>query len=651
MRSKVLLLGSLLLLWGVSASAGENSAGKLAMHLVASEEYLDCSDLLPESCEAINCDLSAAELEAANGYGYLAFIAYDVTSVKGVEFAVDGLPTGRGGPVVQGPHWCSSGALSMGDVMDGGGIVSGDCLEPDPVSGLCLLSYLSFHYTGEDPLYIEYGQSTFSHPLDPGNFFLDCTADYEEDDVTYETGCVIKGEALDEPPCGGGEEMGGEGGGGLVWRMHLDIIHRYRFIEQFLGEDGYMLPGKEFPLSRTAEVLVNEFAEGGVEAEAGRKFPLPFIRFEIRGEPTWVGGDELRGRPNAEHYVGFLPVNQDGTFPDEGIDWWSWEYGRPLEPEKWVHPSFEWSDPTAGIAVSFASGHLDFQEREGRDESVNLGFREGYVAAFDRTSRRLAVAGWEEATSRWHLVVLDERGRVVFEDPWEVRPTTHFHSLEGGSSLLYAVWEDEETAPSRPQVHPLPGGSLLEPVNPRDQSSLGAYRVSLRTGRVTKVPDVPLPGFPEGELPDRRQPYSLDGRYRVKLKPLPKRYLVAYYDVSDPVNPVLLWEKWEGWSLQCSAVSANGDYVAEILSVARYPEGPDGPGYDDWRKTLRLRARDGGELGSYTVPSEKMGLGRLVFYGSYLLVGYDGTRGRGYRNLYVHDMRVPWNLGEGGDGE
>jgi len=177
--------------------AGQNSAGKLAMHLVASEEVLTCEDLLPLSCEAIDSDLSAAELQAANGYGYLAFIAYDVTSVKGVEFAVDGFPSGRGGPVVQGPHWCAPGALSMGHILDGGGIVSGGCIEPDPVSGLAVLAYLSFHYTGEDPLYIDYAPSTFSHRLDPQSFFLDCSTDYVEDMVTYETGGVIGGQAYD----------------------------------------------------------------------------------------------------------------------------------------------------------------------------------------------------------------------------------------------------------------------------------------------------------------------------------------------------------------------------------------------------------------------------------------------------------------------
>lgn len=652
MRSNVVLVSCLLLLWATTAFAGENSAGKLAMHLVASEEYLDCADLLPESCEGINCDLSAAELEAANGYGYLAFIGYDVTHLVGVEFAVAGFPTGRSGPTVQGPFWCIPEALAIRDIFEEGGIASGLCTEPDPASGLVLLGYLSFHYAGEDPLYIEYTPSTFSHTLEPRNYFLDCPPGYEEDRVTYETGCVIKGEALDGPLCeAGGDSIGGESAGGLVWAMDLDVMRRDHFIEQFLGEDGYMLPGKEFPLPRTAEVLLNEFAEGGVKAAEGQRFPLPFIRFEIKGEPTWLPEDESHMRWDAEHYVGFLPVNPDGTFPEEGIDWWSWEHGRSLKPEKWVYASFEWSDPTVGIAVSFASGSLDFQASEGKEKSMRLGFRQGCVAAFDRASRRLAIAGYDEAACRWHLVVLDERGRVLLEDPWDVAPTTHFRSLEGGSSVLYAVWEDEETAPSRPQVHPIPKGELRRPVNPRDQASLGAYRVSLRTGRVTKVPDVPRPGFPEGERPDRRQPYSLDGRYRVKLKPLPKGYLVAYYDVSDPMNPVLLWEKWEGWSLQCSAVSANGDYVAEILSGLHYPEGPDGPSYDDWRTTLRLRGRDGRQLGSYTVPLEKMGLGPLVFYGPYLLVGYDGTRGSGCGNLYIHDMRVPWNLGEGGSGE
>jgi len=88
---RYIVITSLVVLVGASACpAGQNSAGKLAMHLVASDQILGCEDLLPASCEDIDGDLSAAELAASSGYGYLAFVAYDVTSVKGVEFAVEG---------------------------------------------------------------------------------------------------------------------------------------------------------------------------------------------------------------------------------------------------------------------------------------------------------------------------------------------------------------------------------------------------------------------------------------------------------------------------------------------------------------------------------------------------------------------------------
>ena len=59
----------------VTAAASGNI--KFAMHVVATAESLGCNDLTPLSCDSINVDISAAELEASDGYGYVLFLAYD----------------------------------------------------------------------------------------------------------------------------------------------------------------------------------------------------------------------------------------------------------------------------------------------------------------------------------------------------------------------------------------------------------------------------------------------------------------------------------------------------------------------------------------------------------------------------------------------
>ena len=64
------------------------------MHVIASDEYLDCADLVPAACESINVDISVAELFEAGGYGYIALLAYDVEEITSAEFALAGWPTG-----------------------------------------------------------------------------------------------------------------------------------------------------------------------------------------------------------------------------------------------------------------------------------------------------------------------------------------------------------------------------------------------------------------------------------------------------------------------------------------------------------------------------------------------------------------------------
>ena len=97
-----------------------NEHGSLAIHLVASYEYLQCDDLCPPgmTCEEVNCDLSLVEIEASGGYGYAAFVAYNIEQVVALEFYVVGWPTGPGTPDFTGPTYCP----------DGGGWVVGEPL-------------------------------------------------------------------------------------------------------------------------------------------------------------------------------------------------------------------------------------------------------------------------------------------------------------------------------------------------------------------------------------------------------------------------------------------------------------------------------------------------------------------------------------------
>jgi len=583
---RYIVITSLVVLVGASACpAGQNSAGKLAMHLVASDQILGCEDLLPASCEDIDGDLSAAEL----------------------------------------------------------GIVSGDCLEPDPVSGLCLLGYLSFHYTGEDPLYIEYGQSTFSHPLYPANFFLDCTPDYEEDYVFYETGCVIKGETLDLPLCGGREDMGG-GGGGLVWAMCLEQVDGKSpgsgQGSDDLGRARFVLP--------SAKVHVNLIGDSKSAKTGSRAFPLPYLRLVAQGETTWrqslPGGMRL---PDYEYYVGFLPVQSDGSLPAEGIDWWSWEHGKSIAPEKWVTSSFRWEDPAEGLDLSFSEGALSFGVSEGARVSTTVPFDRGYVGAFDRVSRRVGIVGCDEAGA-WHLVVLDDEGRIVFEDPWETPPSTHLHSSPDGSALLYAVWEDATTATSRPHVHPLPPDESSRPAYPEFHPTLGAYWVSLRTGKLEKVPQLKHRQWPADSGFNARWSFSRDGRYAVHRA---GGRTLRYFDTRRPQSPVQLWEAAENRTIQSIALSADGRYIAETLRGPYYPDGPEGPiRWESDTTVLRLRDRAGAVIGSKTMSGTRAACSyAVVFEDPHLFVGYDGS-GLQVRCIYLHDLRVPWgNAGDEGE--
>ena len=248
MRKKIILAACLAMAAPLPSWGGNNPGAKLAMHVVPSSDFLGCADLLPSACDSINVDASIAEILAAGGYGYVAFVAYDVQGITGAEFVVTGWPTGRGAPLLGGPHWCPDGALTMGDHLGTGGITSFSC-EQASGEGLVLIGYCSFGPLDEEdlPITLEYVASDFSYPNDPHNYVLDCTINYQEDSVVAMIGCTIGGAHTSGPECGGREGDGAGGAGDGFWPVVVETGslfaygHRLTPPYVFTFEDGRFL--------------------------------------------------------------------------------------------------------------------------------------------------------------------------------------------------------------------------------------------------------------------------------------------------------------------------------------------------------------------------------------------------------------------------
>ncbi|MCK4547870.1 MAG: hypothetical protein KAW17_10570 [Candidatus Eisenbacteria sp.] len=189
-------------------SQAYNGQESLAMHLVASYEYLDCPDLCPlgTSCLDVDCDLTPAELEVSGGYGYVVFLAYNVDEITQLEFYVVGWPLGPGTPDFAGPFYCAGeDAFVLGEAFEkrggAGGAVSWPWCE-EPCSKLHCFAYIAFGPEIFDwlPINLEYAPSSFSYPADPHNFVQDCTT-FEEGLVYHEHGAVIGGECDPIPNC------------------------------------------------------------------------------------------------------------------------------------------------------------------------------------------------------------------------------------------------------------------------------------------------------------------------------------------------------------------------------------------------------------------------------------------------------------------
>jgi len=222
------LVLALVLALPASSLAGLNPQAKLAMHLVASDSYLTCAELAPASCDSINVDLSAAEILASGGYGYVAFVAYDVTSLTGAEFAVTGWPTGRGAPALNGPVWCSQDALTLGDHLGSGGITTFPAVEADE-NGIVLLGHASFGPLdeGDFPITLEYSPSSFTYPGDPHNYVLDGSVNYEEDGIVTETGCTVGGSHAEGVNCGEDFDAG-SGIAGVLPQVSSETMAAFR---------------------------------------------------------------------------------------------------------------------------------------------------------------------------------------------------------------------------------------------------------------------------------------------------------------------------------------------------------------------------------------------------------------------------------------
>ncbi len=187
-----------------NARATLNPDAKLAMHLVASAEYLYCDDLIASACSGIDPDLTAAELAASGYEGYVVFLAYDLeTCISGVEYFVTGWPTGFGAPVFDVPAYCPpmTKTLCMGEPFEAlegvGGICAFGGCEWEAPFGMAPFAYFRFSLASHTellPITLAYSPSTYTYGADPHNYLLGPDPDFTECPVQSEQGCSIGGQ-------------------------------------------------------------------------------------------------------------------------------------------------------------------------------------------------------------------------------------------------------------------------------------------------------------------------------------------------------------------------------------------------------------------------------------------------------------------------
>jgi len=202
--------------------AGPNPYAALAMHTVASYEYLYCEELvegaygymyMPDHCSGIDNSATAEELDGSLGYVYVVFLAYNLgpppwgqdTEITGVEYCISGWPTTRGAPPTPPLNYCPEGSLVLGDPFDGGGVqgfgwpvdASWSCAG---TVGFAWLIWNAHQYPDHLPLTLEYCASTYSYAGDPHNYVLGSPPDFEEDPTVSQHGCTIGGEHWEQSP-------------------------------------------------------------------------------------------------------------------------------------------------------------------------------------------------------------------------------------------------------------------------------------------------------------------------------------------------------------------------------------------------------------------------------------------------------------------
>ncbi len=196
----------ILVVFASAAGAGLNPDAKLAMHLIASGEYLDCEDFELASIDDINPDLSMEELAAASYCGYVVFVVYDLgVAMTGCEYFVTGWPMGRGAPLFAGPDYCGRIALCLGEPFEAfggeGGIVAlgGPFVYPETMSfPFGAISFDLSAHTSYLPITLDFSPSRFQYPSSPHNYVLGPWPNYSEDPFVEEHGCVIGTDGLEE---------------------------------------------------------------------------------------------------------------------------------------------------------------------------------------------------------------------------------------------------------------------------------------------------------------------------------------------------------------------------------------------------------------------------------------------------------------------
>jgi len=198
--TKAFAVGGVLLLFVAPAFAGPNPSVSLAMHVIVSDDYLECG-LVPETmdCEDIVNSATPEEIDVLSfGYVYVCLLAYDFDAVTGLEFALTGWPTPGGRPAIDycgtyptvfGDPW-ATGAAVGGLAEDEGGIM------PLAEGGVYCFGWMVFNansVAGYWPLEIGYAPSSYTTNPSEGNKVTGPGAEYLLDLVDGDHGCTIGG--------------------------------------------------------------------------------------------------------------------------------------------------------------------------------------------------------------------------------------------------------------------------------------------------------------------------------------------------------------------------------------------------------------------------------------------------------------------------